>query len=260
MHDNKVALVSGGSRGIGRAICVELARRGYSLLVNFHTNLDEAEHTRHLITELGGTAEICQADVSAPSHRDLLVDFTMETFGRIDLLVNNAGIAPQKRVDILETDIVTFNKVMATNLTGPYFLAQGVARVMVSLLQAKNIHTAAIVNISSIRAYTAAWNYGEYCVSKAGLSMVTRLFANRLAEYGINVYEVRPGIIQTDMTASPQVQQYYDRKIEDGMFPAGRWGQPEEVARAVAMLACGELPYSTGQVIDVDGGWHLRTL
>ena len=260
MIDRKVALVTGGSRGIGRAISLELARAGYAVLINFHTKLGQAGQTRDLIHKSGGVAEICQADVSAPSHRDLLVDFTMETFGRIDLLVNNAGIAPPQRTDILETDIETFEHVLRTNLTGPYFLSQRVARVMIDLLADKQIPRPMIVNISSIRAYTAAWNYGEYCVSKAGLSMVTRLFASRLAEHGINVYEIRPGVIETDMTAKPEVREYYGKLIGNGLTPIDRWGKPGEVARAVGMLAREGLPFSTGEVINVDGGWHLRSL
>jgi len=260
MSEQPVALVTGGSRGIGRAICLELARGGYAVLINFHHNLTEAERTRQAVEEAGGCAEICQADVSAPSHRDLLVDFTMETYGRIDLLVNNAGIAPPARTDILETDLATFNRILATNLTGPYFLSQRAAKVMLALLEAGQIRAPAIVNISSIRAYTAARNYGEYCVSKAGLSMVTALFARRLAEHGIRVYEIRPGVIETDMTSTPQAREYYGRLIGKGMAPLDRWGQPDDVARAVGMLARGDLPFSTGEVINVDGGWHLRWL
>ncbi|HUU84674.1 MAG TPA: 3-ketoacyl-ACP reductase [Phycisphaerae bacterium] len=260
MTDQKVALVTGGSRGIGQAISLELARNGYVVLINFRSNFDEAEKTRHTIAEAGGTAEICQGDVADPSNRDLLIDFTMQTFGRLDLLVNNAGIGPKKRTDILETDLDTYNRILATNLTGPYFLAQKAARVMIALLADKRIQTPSIVNISSIRAYTAAGNYGEYCISKAGLSMVTKLLAVRLAEHGINVYEIRPGVIDTDMTRRPDVRAYYDERLAKGMVPINRLGTPEEVAKAVAMIARGDLPFSTGEVINVDGGWHLRWL
>ena len=260
MIDRKVALVTGGSRGIGRAISLELARSGYAVLINFHTNLGRAEQTRETIQRAGGIADICQADVSAPSHRDLLVDFTMETYGRIDLLVNNAGIAPPRRTDILDTDVETFHRVLGTNLIGPYFLTQRVGKVMIGLLAHKQISRPTIVNISSIRAYTAAWDYGEYCISKAGLSMVTRLFACRLAEHGINVYEIRPGLIETEMTAAREVRDYYGQFIGKGMTPIDRWGKPEEVARAVGMLARQNLPFSTGEVINVDGGWHVRSL
>ncbi len=260
MSEQRVALVTGGSRGIGRAISLELARSGYAVLINFNTNLDEAERTRSAVESEGGQAEVCQADVSAPSHRDLLVNFTMETYGRIDLLVNNAGIGPPARTDILDTDIDDYHQVLATNLTGPYFLTQRVAKAMIHLLETQRLPSPAIVNVSSIRAYTAAWNYGEYCISKAGLSMVTKLFARRLAEYGIKVYEIRPGVIETDMTAKPETRAYYNQLIGHGMAPIDRWGTPEDVARAVGMIARGDLPFSTGEVINVDGGWHLRSL
>lgn len=260
MIDKPVALVTGGSRGIGRAISLELAKSGYAILINFNENLDAAEEARRLVEATGAPVEVCQADVTAPSHRDLLVEFTMERFGRIDLLVNNAGIAPAVRKDILETDVEVFDAVLSANLRAPYFLTQRVAREMIELLTARSLEHAAIVNISSIRAYTTARNYGEYCISKAGLSMVTQLFAARLAEYGINVYEIRPGIIVTEMTQGERVRNYYDAKLEAGMMPINRWGKPEEVAMAVAAIAKGSFPFSTGMVLDVDGGWHLREL
>jgi NAD(P)-dependent dehydrogenase (short-subunit alcohol dehydrogenase family) len=260
MIDRNAALVTGGSRGIGRAICLELARRGYAVLINFNENLGAAEETRQQIERLGVPVDVCQADVAEGSHRDLLIGFTMERFGRIDLLVNNAGIAPSTRKDILETDEATFDRLLRTNLRGPYFLTQRVSRVMIELIEAKTIERADIINISSIRSYTAARNYGEYCISKAGMSMVTKLFALRLAEYGINVYEVCPGIIETDMTAAKITRSYYDAKLAEGMTPINRWGRPEEVARAVGAIASGDFPFSTGAVFPVDGGWHLRHL
>ncbi len=260
MIEQKVALVTGGSRGIGRAICLELANAGYAVLVNFNENLGAAEKTRQKIEEIGTPVEICQADVTAKSHRDLLVQFTMERFGRIDLLINNAGVAPNVRKDILETEEESFDAVLEANLRAPYFLTQRVAREMIGLMESKAVDRAAIVNISSLRSYTAAKNYGEYCVSKAGLSMVTRLFAVRLAEYGINVYEISPGIIETDMTSAESVRKHYNAKLAAGMAPINRWGQPEEVALAVGAIARGHFPYSTGTVFHVDGGWHLREL
>lgn len=260
MIEQKVALVTGGSRGIGAAICQELARAGYAVLVNFNENLGAAEETRQKIEALGATAEICQADVTAKSHRDLLVEFTMERFGRIDLLVNNAGIAPAERKDILETDESSFDRVLHANLRAPYFLTQRVAREMIGLIEAKSITGATIVNISSLRSYTTAKNYGEYCISKAGVSMVTKLFAVRLAEFGIGVFEVCPGIIETDMTSAQRVRDYYDEKLAAGMAPINRWGRPEEVALAVGAVARGQFPFSTGMVLHVDGGWHLREL
>ena len=200
MIEQKVALVTGGSRGIGRAICVELARTGYAILINFNENLGAAEETRQLVEEIGVPVDVCQGDITARSHRDLVVEFTMERFGRIDFLVNNAGIAPKVRKDILETEEESFDAVLSANLRAPYFFSQRVARQMIDLVESKAIDHPAIVNISSLRSYTAARDYGEYCISKAGVSMVTRLFAVRLAEYGINVYEISPGIIDTNMT------------------------------------------------------------
>ncbi len=260
MIEQKVALVTGGSRGIGRAICREVAKAGYAVLINFNENLGAAEEAREAVERLGVPVEICQADVSAKAHRDLLVEYTMERFGRIDLLVNSAGIAPMVRKDILETEEGSFDRVMNTNLRAPYFLTGRVAREMIHLIRAKAINSASIVNISSMRRYTAAGNYGEYCISKAALSMVTKLFAVRLAEFGINVYEISPGIIETDMTSSDAVRDYYNGKLAKGMAPINRWGKPQEVALAVAAIARGDFPFSTGTVFDVDGGWHLRHL
>ncbi len=260
MIKQKVALVTGGSRGIGRAICLELANAGYAVLVNFNENLGAAEEIRQKIEEIGTPVEICQADVTARSHRDLLVQFTMERFGRIDLLINNAGVAPKVRKDILETEEESYDTVLNANLRAPYFLTQCVAREMIGLIHAKSMDSGAIVNISSLRSYTAAKNYGEYCISKAGLSMVTRLFAVRLAEYGINVYEISPGIIETDMTSTEAVRKHYNAKLAAGMAPINRWGQPVEVALAVGAIARGHFPFSTGTVFHVDGGWHLREL
>jgi NAD(P)-dependent dehydrogenase (short-subunit alcohol dehydrogenase family) len=258
MESHKVALVTGGSRGIGRAICLELAREGYALVINYREHLGAAEETSHMVAELGVPVEVCQGDLAERSHHDLIVDFTMERFGRIDLLVNNAGIAPAPRVDILETEEKSFDRVMRTNLRGPYFLTQRVAKEMIALVKSQAIDRPAIVNITSIRSYTPARDHGEYCISKAGLSMVTKLFAVRLAEYGIGVHEVSPGIIETDMSASEATREYYNKNLARGMMPINRWGQPEEVARAVGAIARGDFPYSTGGVLHVDGGWHLQ--
>lgn len=260
MIKQKVALVTGGSRGIGRAICVEIAKAGYAVLINFHENVGAAEEVRRLVERQGVPADVCQGDIAAKSHRDLVVSYTMERFERIDLLVNNAGISPEVRRDILETEEESFDRVLNTNLRAPYFLTQRVAREMVSLIESGAIDRADIVNICSIRSYTAARNYGEYCISKAGLSMMTRLFAVRLAEYGINVYEISPGIIETDMTARQSVRDHYNAKLADGMTPINRWGKPEEVALAVGAIARGCFPFSTGAVLPIDGGWHLREL
>ena len=260
MDEHKVALVTGGSRGIGRAICEELGKSGYAVVINYNENLGAAEETLHLVEQHGHPAELCQGDVSAKSHRDLIVAFTLERFGRIDMLVNNAGIAPAERRDILETEEKVFDEILATNLKAPYFMAQRVARAMRGLIESETIQGGTIVNISSLRSYTAARNYGEYCVAKAGVSMITKLFAVRLAELGINVYEISPGLIATDMTATPTAKSYYNAKIAQGMTPINRWGKPEEVGKAVGAIARGDFPFSTGAVFHVDGGWHLREL
>jgi NAD(P)-dependent dehydrogenase (short-subunit alcohol dehydrogenase family) len=256
--DKPVALVTGGSRGIGRGICLALASQGYTVLVNYNANADAAEQTRHMVLKLGGTAETCQADIALPPHRELLLEYCMENMGRLDVLVNNAGIAPPKRADLLETSEDSYQKVMDTNLKAPFFLTQAAARMMIHQLENKTIPSASIINISSISAYTASVSRGEYCISKAGMSMMTALFASRLAEFGIPVYEVRPGIVHTDMTAG--VQKKYDTLIKEGLMPIRRWGYPEDVGKAVAALAKGALPYSTGEVLNVDGGFHMRTL
>lgn len=258
MEDRKVALVTGGSRGIGRAICLELARQGFAVVVNYRENLGAAEETSHAVAALGMPVEICQGDLAERSHHDLIVDFAMERFGRIDMLVNNAGIAPSPRVDILEADDKTFDRVMRTNLRGPYFLTQRVAREMIALVVSKRIERPNIVNISSIRSYTPARNYGDYCISKAGLSMVTKLYAVRLAEYGIGVHEISPAMIETDMTSNEETRKYYNQNLAKGMMPINRWGNADEVARAVGAIARGDFPFSTGMVIHVDGGWHLQ--
>jgi NAD(P)-dependent dehydrogenase (short-subunit alcohol dehydrogenase family) len=258
MQSRPVALVTGGSRGIGQGICYALAKEGFTVLINFNSNIAAAEQTRNQIESDGGNAEICQSNIAQAEDRDLLLDYCMETLGRLDLLVNNAGIAPPERLDLLETTVDNFDTVLETNLKGPFFLSQAAARLMVHQLREELIPTANIINISSISAYTASINRGEYCISKAGLSMMTSLFADRLAEFGIGVYEVRPGIIATDMTSG--VKKKYDALIKNGLTPIKRWGQPDDVGKAVASIARGDLPFSTGEVINVDGGFHMRRL
>ncbi len=260
MTDRKVALVTGGSRGIGRATCIELAKVGYAVMINYHENIGAAEETLGLVEKLGVDVDVCQADVAARSHRDLLVGFTLERFGRIDMLVNSAGIAPSVRHDILETPEELFDQILNVNLRATYFMTQRVANAMIELNSLGTIEGGTIVNIASLRSYTAARNYGEYCISKAGVSMVTKLFAIRLAEYGINVHEIAPGIIETDMTSDDTVREYYNKKLAQGMAPINRWGKAEEVAKAIAAIARGDFPFTTGDVFHVDGGWHLREL
>jgi NAD(P)-dependent dehydrogenase (short-subunit alcohol dehydrogenase family) len=252
-----VALVTGGSRGIGRGICVELARHSFSVVVNYAGNEDAARETARLIGPATDTL-LCRADIASADDRARLVDDVLARWGRIDVLVNNAGITSVGRRDILEATEESWDRVLAVNLKGPYFLTQRVAREMVRLqgeLRPAN-YGPAIVNISSLSAYAVSTNRGDYCISKAGLSMSTQLFALRLAEHGIRVYEVRPGVIDTDMTAA--ARERYTRLIEDGLTPIRRWGTPEDVGKAVAALVTGAVPYGTGEVINVDGGFHLR--
>lgn len=254
----RVALVTGAGRGIGRGIATALASRGWSVVVNYRGNAAAAAETVQLIEAGGSRALALQADVASDEDRQRLVDETLSAWGRIDLLVNNAGMAPRQRLDILETTEASYDEVMTVNLKGPFFLTQRVANAMISLIRQDVVERPAIVNIGSLSAYASSPNRGEYCISKAGMGMMTALFADRLAEFGINVYEVRPGIIETDMTSV--VKEKYDALIGDGLTPIRRWGQPDDVARAVVALAEGSFPFSTGEIVNVDGGFHLRRL
>jgi 3-oxoacyl-[acyl-carrier protein] reductase len=259
MSSQRVAIVTGSSRGIGRGIALSLAERGWDIVINYHSNAAAAEEVRLAVQGLGADALLVQADLANLADLSHMVDATLERYGRIDLLVNNAGVGPRQRVDLLSTTVESYDEVMATNLRGPFFLTQRVANEMIAQLQAGKISTARIVNIGSISAYTSSPSRAEYCISKAGVGMLTIVFADRLAEYGINVYEIRPGIIATDLTSV--VKEKYDRMIfEEGLTPIRRWGQPEDVAKAVVAVAEGLLPYSTGEVINVDGGFHLHRL
>jgi 3-oxoacyl-[acyl-carrier protein] reductase len=227
-------------------------------VVNYRSDAAAAEDTLRAIRAAGGEAHLVPADVAAAADRQRLLDETLLTYGRLDLLVNNAGMAPRRRMDLLELGEESYDEVMAANLRGPFFLTQRAARLMLDLLAAGTIPSAAIVNIGSMSAYTSSTNRAEYCLSKAGMAMMTKLFADRLAAHGINVYEIRPGIIRTDMTRP--AQEKYDRGIAEGLLPIRRWGEAEDVAAAVLAIAEGRLPFSTGEVINVDGGFHLRRL
>lgn len=263
---NPVALITGASRGIGRGIALELARLGFDLVINFAGNAEAAQKAaKDCLAAAKGDgksvrAETCQADISQENDRQRLISFTKEKLGRLDLLVNNAGVAPNVRADILEANEDSFDRLIAINVKGPYFLTQMAANWMVEQMRSpeSKVRSPKIITVSSISAYTASSNRGDYCVSKAALSMLTPLFAARLAEFGINVYEIRPGIIATDMTGP--VKDKYDRLISDGLTPIQRWGTPEDVGRAVAAIACDAFPFSTGEVFNVDGGFHLRRL
>lgn len=254
----QVAIVTGASRGIGRGIATALGVQGWTVVINYRGNVAAAQETAAAVEAAGGRAVVVQADVGVAAQRELLVQQTLDQGGRIDLLVNNAGMAPRQRMDLLQTTEASYDEVMAVNLKGPFFLTQRVANVMIELLQQGLIADPKIINIGSMSAYTASVNRGEYCISKAGMGMMTALFADRLAAYGILVYEVRPGVIATDMTSA--VKERYDALIEGGLTPVKRWGEPDDVARAVLAIAQGYLPFSTGEVINVDGGFHLRRL
>jgi len=261
MNDRPVSLVTGAGRGIGRGVAIELAKLGHAVVVNYAGNANAAEECLRLVREAGGEGITARADISVSADRERLVQETLDAYGRIDLLVNNAGVAPNVRADLLEAGEESFDRLININLKGPYFLTQLVARRMIEQAQRGDVNAFGlprIVTITSVSAYAASINRGDYCVAKAGLAMMTALYAARLAEYGVNVYEVRPGVIATDMTEG--VKEKYDRMIEQGAWPIRRWGQPEDIGRAVAAIARGDFPYSTGEVINIDGGFHLRTL
>lgn len=253
-----VALVTGSRRGIGLGIAQALATGGFNIVLNGTSPPSGAEEAIEKIRSAGCRAEYIQSDISVKADRERLVAKIDGQFGRLDILVNNAGVAPHVRLDILEATEESFNRLIGINLKGPYFLTQAVANWMIEQKIDDQHRNCKIINISSINAYTASTSRGEYCVSKAGLSMMTALFASRLAEYGIGVYEIRPGIIKTDMTVP--VKEKYDQLISEGLTPIKRWGTPEDVGRAVLAIAKDYLPFSTGEVINVDGGFHLKTL
>ena len=258
MSERPVAIVTGSSRGIGRGIALELATLGYSIVVNFVRNESAARETIAAVEQAGGLGWTCRADVASAEDRARMVRETLARFGRIDLLVNNAGVPVAERVDLLDATEESWDRIVVTNLKGPYFLTQLVAREMIRLMAAAVIQSPKIINISSVSAYAASTNRGDYCVAKAGITMMTRLFADRLAEHGIQVFEIRPGVIESDMTAP--VREKYDRLIAEGMAPIRRWGQPADVGKAVAAIVQGYFPFSTGEVINVDGGFHIRRL
>lgn len=254
----KTALITGAARGIGFGIAKALAREGCDIAVCGVKEAAAVEPALAELRSLGAETLYCRGDVSDASARKALLDDMRRRFGRLNVLVNNAGVAPKVRADILEATEESYDFVMKINLKGPYFLTQAAARWMAEQRRADAAYSGCIVNISSISAEVASVARGEYCLSKAGLSMATKLFAARLGEFDIPVYEIRPGIIRTDMTAT--VQAKYDKLISEGLCVQARWGLPEDIGRAVAMLVRGDLAYSTGQVINVDGGMSVQRL
>jgi NAD(P)-dependent dehydrogenase (short-subunit alcohol dehydrogenase family) len=243
------AIVTGGSRGIGRAIATELAKT-HRVIATWRGRKDAADALRE---ETG--CEIFRCDISSGEDRAALLAFARQRFQRLDLLVNNAGMAPRERRDLLEATEESFDELISTNLKGPHFLTQQAARWMAETTAGG---AGRIAFVTSISAYTASVNRGEYCISKAALSMTVALYAQRLAELGIKVFEIRPGIIRTDMIA--KVEKAYDEKIAAGLLPERRMGEPGDVAKAVRAIADGLLDYSTGQILNVDGGFSLRSL
>jgi NAD(P)-dependent dehydrogenase (short-subunit alcohol dehydrogenase family) len=254
----KVALVTGGSRGIGLGIVTQLAQQGFNIAINGVRPVEGVTDVLASIKALGVEVIYCQGNVALSADRAKILQEVKDHFGQLNLLVNNAGIAPRERRDVLSTSETSFDEVLDTNLKSCYFLTQAAANWMIEQKAAQPDFSASIINISSISATVASVNRGEYCVSKAGISMVTQLFAVRLGEYNIPVYEVRPGVIATDMTAG--VKEKYDNLIGGGLCVQPRWGTPEDVGKAVGALAAGGFPYSTGQVFMVDGGLTLSRL
>lgn len=254
----KVALVTGGTRGIGFGIASSLTRAGFDLALCGVRDENQVRRAIETLTSVGRQVLYYQADVSKSEARKELIQNIRSDFGTLNLLVNNAGVAPKKRMDILEATEESFDWVFTVNMKGPYFLTQLAANWMIEQRKDHPDLDAAIVNISSISATVASISRGEYCISKAAIAMATQLWAVRLSEFGIPVFEVRPGLIDTDMTAA--VKDKYDQLIKEGLIPQARWGTPEDVGEAVAALATGCLRYSTGQVIMVDGGMTLAQL
>jgi 3-oxoacyl-[acyl-carrier protein] reductase len=263
MNKSPVALITGAGRGIGRGIALELANAGFDI-----AGLDvvyEPENkkrglfeVKELIGALGAEFFPLQGDISDLDAHEKMLGEVIGRFGRLDLLINNAGVAPLVRLDILDTTPESFDRVFGTNARGTFFFTQKASKLMVQQVKKSPDPKPAVVFITSISAVVSSPSRAEYCISKAALSMAATLFADRLAEFGINVYEIRPGIIDTDMTAP--VRERYDRQIAEGLAPQKRWGFPEDVGKAVVALAKGYFPFSTGLVLEVSGGMNLRRL
>jgi 3-oxoacyl-[acyl-carrier protein] reductase len=254
----RVALITGGTRGIGLGIARALARDGWDLLLSGQRSIADVSAVLDELSGDGARVDYIAADISQPGGRAAIVERTRSNHGAVNALVNNAGRAPRVRADIIDASEDSFEEVLRTNLQGPYFLTQAIARDMLEHSRRDATFRAAIVFVTSVSAAMISPNRGEYCVSKAGLAMAAGLFAVRLASAGIPVYDVRPGIIATDMTAA--VKETYDRRIAEGLVPEGRWGQPDDVGRTVCALLRGDLPYATGSVIHLDGGLSLPRL
>ncbi len=254
----KVALITGGSRGIGFGVALKLAESGFDVAINGRRDAAEVADAIKTLEQAGAKVLYCQADVASREDHEKMLASVKEAFGRLDVLVNNAGVAPNVRADILDAGEESFDRLISINLRGPYFLTQAASKWMIEQQKGDANFRGCIVNVSSCSATVVSVNRGDYCISKAGVAMATQLWAARLAEFNIDVYEVRPGVIATDMTAG--VTEKYDKLIAGGLTVEKRWGKPDDIGKAVAMLARGELPYATGQVLNVDGGMTLQRL
>ena len=255
---NKIAFITGGTRGIGFGVALALGKAGFDLAVNGMRNEGDVTDALEELRNLGVNVAYFQGNVAVREDRQAMLDKILSNFGAVNVLVNNAGIAPRERADILHAKEEIWDEVMEINLKGPYFLTQLFANYFVEKKLENPLFEASIINISSISAFVASVNRGEYCISKAGIAMATKLWATRLGEYDIPVYEIQPGIIKTDMTAG--VVEKYDKLFQEGISLQRRWGLPDDVGKVAAMLAQGNMPYATGQAIKVDGGLHIQRL
>lgn len=255
---NKIAFITGGTRGIGFGIAMALGKAGFDLALNGMRNEGEVADALEEVRKLGVNVAYFQGNIAVREDRQAMFDKILSHFGAVNVLVNNAGIAPRERADILHAKEEIWDEVMDINLKGPYFLTQLFASYFVEMKLKNPLFDATIINVSSISAFVASVNRGEYCISKAGIAMATKLWATRLGEYDVPVFEIQPGIIKTDMTAG--VVEKYDKLFQEGISLQRRWGLPDDVGKVAAMLAQGNLPYATGQVIKVDGGLNIQRL
>lgn len=258
MNEKKIAVVTGSRRGIGLGILKAFLQEGYHGIMTGVSSQEDTKEILKGLREQDFSVEYIRCDSACKEDRERLVEYVQEKYKRWDVLVNNAGVAPVSRMDILETTEKSYDHLLDTNLKATFFLCQTAANIMIAMREKGCDYTPRIVNISSVSSYTSSVNRGEYCISKAGISMVTKLFADRLSEYGIPVFEVQPGIILTDMTEG--VREKYEEKIRDGLIPWGRMGYPEDVANCVMAAAGGLLDFATGQILHADGGFHIRRL
>lgn len=253
-----IALITGGSRGIGLGIATQLAKAGFDLAINGVRDENLVAEALSGLKALGVQVIYVQGDISVKNERSRIIGEILSHYGQMNVLVNNAGIAPRERKDILEATEESFEYVLNINLKGPYFLTQQVANHMIGLKHKDPAQFCCIINVSSVSASMVSLNRGEYCISKAGIAMATKLWAARLGEFDIPVYEIQPGVIHTDMTAG--VQEKYDHLFRQGMAVQKRWGTPEDVGKVAASMCLGNMPYSTGQVVMVDGGMTIQRL